>query len=95
MRYLKDIVNETYTNSEGDKLYTELRPFLVSKEKVMLSFRDSPITSSSFLNSSFGMLIEEFGLERFKNCIVPRELTTTQVAVLKKYVSSFEKNKAA
>jgi len=93
--YLNDIVNETYTNAEGEKLYAVLKDAFSSNEKVVLSFKDSSITSSSFLNSSFGRLIESYGLDRFMQSVTPKELTVTQAEVLKKYVSSFSKKDAA
>ncbi len=93
--YLKNIVSETYTNTEGEKLYAALISVFLKNEKVILSFKDSSITSSSFLNSSFGRLIESYGLEKFKQSVSPKELTITQAEVLKKYISSFSKKDAA
>lgn len=96
MIYLHDIVKDTYTNASGLALYMVLKPLIASdQETVVLSFRDSGITSSSFLNSSFGALIEEFGSEKVMRSIAPRDLSPTQGVLLKKYMASFNGKQSA
>ena len=56
---LTDIVSDTYTNSAGYQLYAVLKRLLAEGEQVQLSFSGATAPSSSFLNSSFGNLIEE------------------------------------
>lgn len=86
---LSEIVNDTYSNSSGYSLYLQMKEAFSRKERVEISFKDSTPTSSSFLNSSFGALIEEFGLIVFMELVVPKEITTGQSHVLKRYVSTF------
>ncbi len=93
--YLKDIVKETYTNASGHVFYLELKKHLDAGTPVLVSFKESTITSSSFLNSCFGALIEEFGLAEFKRLVSPKDLSASQAAMLIKYVSSFQGTKAA
>lgn len=92
---LKDIVVDTFTNASGDVLFKELKKALNRSERVVLSFKDCSVTSTSFLNSSLAVLIEEMGLREFKSRIIPKSVSPTQAAVLKKYVNSFEKKDAA
>jgi hypothetical protein len=92
---LKDIVVDTFTNTSGEVLYMELKTALNNSERVVLSFKGCSVTSTSFLNSSFAVLIEEMGLDEFKKRIVPKAVSPTQAMVLKKYVNSFRKSDAA
>lgn len=86
---LTDIVTETYSNSAGYKLFLELKRYVSDNSPVELSFLGSAPPSSSFLNSSFGSLIEEIGMERFKSLIKPIELSSSQASMLKHYISTF------
>lgn len=90
MIIIKQIVENTYINSEGYKLYVSLLPFVKEKEKVDVSFVDLTPMSTSFLNSSVGALIEEFGLEQFKYSIRPVEITKSHAEVLSKYIKSLQ-----
>lgn len=90
MIIINNIVANTYINAEGYKLYVALLPFFVKNEKVDVSFVDLTPMSSSFLNSSIGALIEEFGLEQFKNTIRPVEITKSHAEVLSRYIKSLQ-----
>lgn len=92
---LKDIVPDTFTNTSGEILYAELRKLLMNSDRIVISFKDCTATSTSFLNSSFAVLIEEMGVDEFKKTIVPKAVSATQAAFLKKYVASFSKKDAA
>lgn len=92
---LKDFVQDTYTNTSGYSFYVQLKELINAGEVVEISFKDSSVTSSSFLNSSFGILIDELGLTEFKRVIRPKDLSKTQMTVLLKYVKGFENSKNA
>lgn len=87
---LNDIVTETYSNSAGYKLYIELKSYVSQGSPVELSFLGSTPPSSSFLNSSFGTMIEEFGLERFKALIKPVDISSSQATMLRHYINTFK-----
>lgn len=93
--FLRDIVAETFTNASGYSFYLELKKHMVKGERVVVSFKDVSITSSSFLNSSFGAIIDEIGLDEFKRMVSPRDLSVTQAEVLLKYVNSFRRSSDA
>lgn len=86
---VKDIVNETISNASGYTLYLQLKEPVKSGTALRLSFKDSMVTSSSFLNSSIGTLIEEFGVNTVKELITPVGMSPFQAQVLRKYISSF------
>ncbi len=86
---INKIVSETYTNTSGNKLYLAIKDNFVSNKPVELSFDGISSTSSSFLNSSFGALIEEFGLEKFTSLVKIKNVTKGEAEIIKKYVSSF------
>jgi hypothetical protein len=92
---LTDIVTDTYTNSSGYVLYTFLKRVLRENEIIELSFLDAPAPSSSFLNSSFGSLIDEMGLDNFLDLVKPREVTPTQARMLKHYIQAFKNGTAS
>lgn len=86
---IKSIVENTYTNEEGLKLYLALKPLFEKGEKVEVSFKELTPTSSSFLNSSVGALIEEFGLSKVNLLLKPKEITRSHADFLRKYIESF------
>jgi len=90
MLAIKKIVKETYTNSAGYTLYLAIRENFDSNRPFELSFDGISSTSSSSLNSSFGALIEEFGLEKFTTLVEVKNISTSEAEILKKYVSGFK-----
>ncbi len=88
MIIISNIVKNTYINSEGHKLYIELLPFIKEQKKIDLSFVGLTPMSTSFLNSSIGALIDEFGFDLFKNTIHPVEITKSHAEVLSRYIKS-------
>jgi hypothetical protein len=86
--FIRDIVPDTYTNAAGYTLLTVLKNYFVSNQPITLSFKDATPPSSSFLNSSIGELLDQFGFAHFKSIIKFTDLTTTQVQVLKNYFST-------
>ena len=86
---LIDIVSDTYTNAAGYTFYSELKRLLSTGNQVQVSFLGATAPSSSFLNSSFGALIEEMGLETFLKVVKPADVTPTQAVMLKHYIQGF------
>lgn len=84
------IVKETFTNQAGHDFYLHLKEVLNKGETIEISFKDTSVPSSSFLNSSFGALIEEIGLQEFLSLVKPKELTPTQAQMLKHYIQGFK-----
>lgn len=88
--FIKDIVQDTYTNAAGFVLLTVLKDYFKRSQPVILSFKGATPPSSSFLNSSIGELLDQFGFAKFKSMIKFADLTPTQAQVLKNYFLSYD-----
>lgn len=86
---LNNVVNNTSLNSEGYGLFVRLESYLKDKRQVVLDLRHASAISSSFFNSSFGALIEEYGYSRFKECVKLINVSKSQAQLLKLYFDSF------
>jgi hypothetical protein len=87
---VKEIVKETYTNTSGFNLYIAIRDYFDTDRSFELSFDGISSTSSSFLNSSFGALIEEFGVDKFTSLVKIKNVTKGEAEIIKKYVLGFK-----
>jgi len=63
---IMDVVSGTSTNIEGCSLYTVLSKEIEKGNIVKLSLHESTPMSSSFMNSSFGELVDKYGIDKFK-----------------------------
>ena len=82
-----DKVNGTSTNIEGLTLYAILSREIESGNIIKLSLKESTPMSSSFLNSSFGELVDRYGMNVLKKHIRLINYTTSQAEYIKKYLS--------
>lgn len=64
---LKDYVTNTDTNIEGVKLFCLLDNLISNSEVFILEIENDMSLSSSFLNSSFGNIIDKYGFINLKN----------------------------
>ncbi len=78
-------VSGTTTNADAMPLYILLKKKLSADQTVVLSFRNSTPLSSSFLNSSIGRLIDEFGFDYFKSHVKIVHCSKSIVGRLKYY----------
>lgn len=85
---LINTIDNTYTNASGYSLYISLKQNFSINKAITISFKNSTPLSSSFLNSSFGALIEDYGFDKFKQIIKLTDLNSNQVSYLKKYFAS-------
>jgi len=74
------------TNADGNRLYATLKPYFIKNKVVYLSFENTIPMSSSFFNSSFGELIDEFGSDMFKEHVIPININKSQLDLIKKYI---------
>jgi hypothetical protein len=84
---ISSIVNDYVTNAGGYELYTILNNAITNNDLVYLSFKGILGTSSSFLNSSLGALVDEYGIGILGR-IKPIDVTSVQAAILTKYIAS-------
>jgi hypothetical protein len=83
---LMDHVSGTSTNAEGYSLYIVLAKELAKDTLVKLSFSEATPMSTSFLNSSFGELMDNFGLEAVKKNIRLINFQRTEAERIQKYL---------
>lgn len=92
---LEDVVSGTFTNGEGVKLYVALAPYLAAGRPVRLSLRGASPMSSSFLNSSIGDLIDNYGVAALRCSLKLVDYVPSHAAVIKKYVDDLTTLQAA
>lgn len=83
---LMDCVTGTSGNIEGYKLFTVLSKEIDMDNNIILSLQNSTPMSSSFLNSSFGELVDKYGLDIFKTKIKLINYTKSQAEYIKRYL---------
>ena len=88
---LKDLVSDTYTNIAGASLAIQLIRLINDNVMIELSFSNSTPLSSSFFNSSFGQLIEDFGYSKVKDCIKLVGVNNSQGKLLRDYFDAYKK----
>ncbi len=64
---LDKIVSDTSSNTEGEKLYFALLQAKLGNRTVVLTAHQDHSFSSSFLNSSIGRLVDDYGVDSFKS----------------------------
>lgn len=63
---LKDLVKDSSSNDQGVLLFDHLKNAFLKKQILVLDVDSDLSMSSSFLNSSIGYFLDEYGLENFK-----------------------------
>lgn len=92
---IKKQVKGTSTNTEGLTLKCILEPYFKNREKVQVSFDKTTPMSSSFFNSSFGELIDEYGYDVFKDIVRPVNITSQHMSLIKQYIQWHNENETA
>ncbi|AMR28885.1 hypothetical protein A0257_18465 [Hymenobacter psoromatis] len=80
----------TSTNAEGSKLFAALAPYVAQAAVVRLSLLDASPMSTSFLNSSFGELIDDFGLAAVRSSVKLVDYLPSHAARIKQYIDDFK-----
>lgn len=85
---VSDICVSAYTNIDGQTLKAAVTKLLSSCDTVVISFHGIDSVSTSFLNSSFGELVSDFGLEDIKKRVKITNYTSSLLHSIKKYINS-------
>ena len=85
---IKDIVRGTSSNTEGFTLFTVLSQQIENGSIIKLSLEESTPMSSSFLNSSFGELVDKYGLEKIRSHIRLINYRPVQAERIRKYLNT-------
>lgn len=64
---LNSIVDNTDSNSEGVKLYCVLDTHFKNNKILLLEINSDMSLTSSFLNSSFGNILDKYGYDKLKS----------------------------
>ena len=88
-----DVVNDTITNAGGLALYHAMVDALNTHNLTELSFQGAGGMSTSFLNSSFGAIVEERGIQILKK-FRPVHLSRVQMDMLKRYLQNIKEHQA-
>ena len=92
---LTSSVAGTSTNAEGDKLFAALAPYVAAGKVVRLSLLHASPMSTSFLNSSFGELIDEFGIAAVRASLKLIDYLPSHAGIIKNYIDAFQPTAAA
>lgn len=87
---LTSLVTGTSTNAEGDKLFAALAPYVAAGQVVRLSLLNASPMSTSFLNSSFGELIDTYSLAAVRANLKLIDYLPSHATLIKRYIDAFE-----
>ena len=85
---LKNIVKDTSSNDQGMLLFTYLKDAYLSNDSIILDVDSNLSMSSSFLNSSIGLFLDNFGLDNFKKTLKFKG-TKSQFSRISDYISKY------
>lgn len=83
---VKNLIAGSYSSSDGFSLFCILEPDFIHSNRIEVSLKDFPPMSSSFFNSSFGELIDKYGIQKFRETVKFSNLTNSQAQLLRKYI---------
>lgn len=95
---LKDIISHGNLPESGRKLYELLNKYLSSNQTIFIDMTDVVSLPTLFMNTSFGTIIEESGVELLKKNIKFDNITKSQMFRIQKYLddyASIQNNKSS
>ena len=91
---ITELTPSTITNADAVPLALAMRKAIDNGEIVVLSFHDVTTLTSSFLNSSIGEIIEEFGFDRLKGKLILMDYTPIIGKTVTKYIADLKQTLA-
>lgn len=85
---LMSTVSGTATNNSGADLFIVIDKYFAQGEKLRLSLEDATPLSTSFMSSSFGGIIQKYGLTFLKDHLVLADYKPSYAKDIKEYISS-------
>jgi hypothetical protein len=64
---VKDYVDQVYSNDDGMVIYNELKKELAKANKITVSFKEISAINSSFVNSAFLELLNDYDFQFIKD----------------------------
>lgn len=85
---LRNLVTDTTSNIQGIILFNSLKEAFLNEEQLILEVDSNMPISSSFLNSSVGEFLDNYGINNFKKTIKFKG-TKSQFQQLSNYISKY------
>ncbi|UAM98379.1 STAS-like domain-containing protein [Polaribacter litorisediminis] len=86
---LKNIVRNSSSNEEGLILFDLLRDAYLKNEQILLDVDSNLAMSSSFLNTSIGSFLDNYGFSKFKETFKFKG-SKSQFERLNNYISNYK-----
>lgn len=87
--FLTEIVSDVMTNASGFQLFTIIDKNFEAGNRVKLSLSGSGPMTSSFMNSSFGELLDSYGYDFIKDHLSLIDYKPSQAIRIKEYLDDF------
>lgn len=87
---LKSILEGKSYPDAGDVLFTIIDNSITNSDKVMIDMIDVVSIPTMFMNTSFGEIIDKYGIDLLKKSIGFKNITKVQLERIKKYLSDYE-----
>ena len=85
---LNTLISNTISNAEGYLVFVVIDKLIRQDLVVHLSLKDLSPFSTSFLNSSFGALVDAHGLDKVKKYIKLTDYRMSQANSIKQYLEN-------
>lgn len=84
-------IDSCYSNEDGFVIYSILKQKIEHGEVVSVSFKGFTFITTSFINSAFIDLIEEYSFETFRNFVKIIDSPKSIIDSIKKRVTDYQK----
>ena len=86
---LKDILAVRSYPEAGDYIFNDIKDCIINNDKVVFDMSEVMSVPTMFLNTSFGAIIDEFGVQKLKSSISFRNISKTQIDRIQKYINDY------
>lgn len=86
---LKDVLSVKSYPDAGDYIFNDIKDCILMNDKVIFDMSEVLSVPTMFLNTSFGAIIDEFGVQKLKSSIGFKNISKTQVERIQKYISDY------
>lgn len=88
---VKDIFKDLNSADAGSEIFKISEQGLLNNDIVVLDMNEVLSVSTAFMNTSFGFLIDKYGIEKTKDLFRFRNITKSQIERFRKYFDDYEK----
>lgn len=89
---ITDTCPSTITNADAIALKVEMESVLKGGDAIVLSFRGVTTLTTSFLNSSIGEIVEEYGFDALKGKISLTDYTPAIGKAITDYITNLKRH---